>query len=305
MLQARARLLSDIRAYFAERGVLEVDTPTLSHAGTTDPAIHSLTTQLNNQRCYLHTSPEFPMKRLLAAGSSDIYQLCKVFRAGESGRYHNPEFTLLEWYRLGMNHLELAEEVTSLIAELDRNEHGLEYKTTRHSELFISSIGLDPLHADLKQLEDFANKKIPGAPKALDRDAYLDLFLSHLIVPALPENQLTVIMDYPTSQAALARLNPDQKTAARFEIYWGSLELANGFQELQDATEQRERFVAENNQRKKMGLPEITIDENLLSALESGLPDCSGVALGVDRLLMCLESKKHINEVLAFPFNLS
>lgn len=305
MLQARARVLSEIRAFFAERGVLEVDTPTLSQAGTPDPAIHSLETQLNDQRCYLHTSPEFPMKRLLAAGSGDIYQLCKVFRAGESGRYHNPEFTLLEWYQLGINHLVLAKEVITLVKKLNRYGDIIKDITTSYKELFMSTIGIDPLIVDQEQLQEAANKKIPGTPKGLDYDGYLDLLLSHLIVPAFPANQLTVITDYPASQAALARLNPDQKTAARFEIYWGSLELANGFHELQDVTEQRERFVAENSQRKKQGLPEIPIDENLLSALESGLPECAGVALGVDRLLMCLTDAKHIDEVLSFPFSLA
>ncbi|HID83275.1 MAG TPA: EF-P lysine aminoacylase GenX, partial [Thiotrichales bacterium] len=302
-LQTRARVLSEIRTFFAGRGVLEVDTPALSQAGTTDPAIHSLETQLNSQRCFLHTSPEFPMKRLLAAGSGDIYQLCKVFRAGESGRYHNPEFTLLEWYRLGMNHLALAEEVIALIRNLDGDKHKLTGKIISYKELFMSNIGINPLLADRKQLQEVVNNKIPAAPNGLDFDGYLDLLLSHLIVPAFPENQLTVFTDFPASQAALARLNPDQKTAARFEIYWGQLELANGFHELQDAAEQRKRFVAENIQRQQLGLPEIPIDENLLAALESGLPDCAGVALGVDRLLMCLGTKKHINEVLTFPFD--
>lgn len=301
MLRMRARMLSDIRAFFAERGVLEVDTPTLSQTGTTDPAIHSLTTQLNEQRCYLHTSPEFPMKRLLAAGSGDIYQLCKVYRAGESGRYHNPEFTLLEWYRLGIDHLVLAKEVIALVNELNTEGRILNFITISYSELFMSIIGIDPLIAELEKLREVVNRKISSAPKGLNHDGCLDLLLSHLIVHDFPDNQLTVVTDYPASQAALARLNPDQKTAARFEIYWGSLELANGFHELQNAAEQRERFVAENRQRKKWRLPEIPFDENFLSALESGLPDCAGVALGVDRLLMQLADKTHINEVLDFP----
>jgi len=303
LLQTRARMLADIRVFFASRGVMEVDTPALSQAGATDPAIHSLETLVDSQRYYLQTSPEFPMKRLLSAGSGDIYQICKVFRAQESGRYHNPEFTLLEWYRLRMDHLALAEEVIALIKELDEERHRLTVKTIRYRDIFMSVLNFDPLTIEQERLEEVANKKISGMPEGLDRNGCLDLLISHHISPAFPENQLTVITDYPASQAALARLNPDQKTAARFEIYWGPLELANGFHELDDAVEQKRRFDAENNQRKERELPEIPIDENLLSALESGLPDCAGVALGLDRLLMQLTDKEHITEVLAFRFD--
>ncbi len=302
MLQARARMLADIRAFFAQRGVLEVETPALSHAGTTDPAIHSLATQIGAQRCYLHTSPEFPMKRLLVAGSGDIYQICKVFRDGESGRYHNPEFTLLEWYRLGVDHLSLAEEVCQLIVELDQNRHKITFKTIEYRDIFKSFTGFDPLDATETELQQLVQDNIPNAPRSLNRNACLDLLMSACIAPALPHNRLTIITDYPASQAALARLNPDGKTAARFEVFWGSLELANGFHELQDADEQRQRFAVENRQRREQGLPEILLDENFLAALEQGLPDCSGVALGLDRLLMRLEDREHIDEVLAFPF---
>lgn len=243
------------------------------------------------------------MKRLLASGSGDIFQICKVFREGESGRFHNPEFTLLEWYRLEMDCLALANEVVALIQLVNGSQKELYQETITYSDLFKSYLEIEIDLVDNQILKKTAEEQIPGCPQNLTLNEYLDLLLSHCICPQLDSRQLTIVYDYPASQAALARLNADGVTAARFEIFWGGLELANGFQELQDAEEQRQRFVADNHWRRKQGLAEMPIDENLLAALETGLPDCSGVALGLDRLLMCLTGAAHINEVLSFNIN--
>jgi len=300
ILQQRAELLSRIRAFFSDRHVLEVETPALSRAANTDPLILSVPASLAGHEYYLHTSPEFAMKRLLAAGSGDIFQICKVFRAGESGRYHNPEFTLLEWYRLGMDYRVLADEVVDLIQVVRDTQKELLVETVSYRQLFELYLDVDVLSSDTRTLKRIAEDRIMGCPEDLEPAAYLDLLLSHCICPQLDSQQLTIVYDYPASQAALARLNPDGVTAARFEVFWGGLELANGFQELQDAEEQRQRFVADNERRRMQGLAEMPIDENLLAALEAGLPECSGVALGLDRLLMCMAAAAGVQEVLAF-----
>lgn len=299
LLKMRAQMFQDIRAFFIQRQVLEVETPVLSSAGGTDPEIESLSLIAGNIR-YLHTSPEFAMKRLLASGSGDIYQICKVFRNGEAGRYHNPEFTLLEWYRLGLDQQALSNEVVELIGVVaGRTPTVVRYS---YQALFEQGLGLNPLIATTHELKAVADERNVAPASLLSHDGYLDLLMSLCLMPALPHDQITLVENYPASQASLSRLNPGGATAARFELFWGSIELANGFHELTDAKEQRKRFEAENDQRRATGIVEMPVDQNLLSALEAGLPDCAGVALGLDRLLMKLAGARHIDEVIAFPF---
>lgn len=297
-------MLKDIRAFFFVRDVLEVETPYLSAAGTTDPSIESFVAKGMGRKGWLHTSPEFPMKRLLAAGSGDIYQIARVFRDGESGRYHNPEFTLLEWYRVGLDHHALMQEVVELIAAL-AGEAGALLRTVKISyrELCLTYLELDPWFAEETELQTCARRMGINMDASLSKDAWLDLLLSHSVMPQLDADQLTLLYDYPASQAALARLNDDEKTAARFEVFWGGVELANGFYELQDAQEQRQRFSGESKERDQLGSPQVAMDECLLMALDHGLPDCSGVALGLDRLLMKLTASESIDQVLAFPMD--
>ena len=301
-LRLRARLLAQIRAFFHARDVWEVETPALSQAATPDPHIHSfaLASPAGTRPYYLHTSPEFPMKRLLAAGSGSIYQICKVFRNGEAGRRHNPEFTLLEWYRSDFDHHALMHELDVLLRELV-SEHLL-LKSTQYfsyQQAMQRFVGLDPFTANVDGLQDCAQRHgLEVASLGDDRDAWLDLLVSHVLEPALPRDCPVFIYDYPASQAALARVQ--DQVAERFELYINGMELANGFHELADHAEQRRRFELENQHRRQMGLPAMPLDEPLLAALEQGLPDCAGVALGVDRLLMLIAGKMEIAAVLSF-----
>lgn len=309
VLAARARVLAAIRGFFAEAGVLEVETPALSFAGSTDPALASLSTTYTGPAApagatlWLQTSPEFAMKRLLAAGSGPIWQLCKVFRDGERGSRHNPEFSLLEWYRPGVSMHDLVDEVVALLQRVlggDLCEERLTY-----AQAFERRVAVDPLGATIETLQAAALQAgIAGAEclRLADRDAWLDLLMTHCIEPGLGANGITVVHDYPASQAALARLRVDDpRVAERFEVYVRGVELANGFHELADAAEQRLRFAADNVRRRSAGLPEVPADQRLLAALEAGLPDCCGVALGVDRLVMLATGAKRIDEVVAFP----
>lgn len=302
ILQLRAELLAQIRAFFAARGVLEVDTPALSKAAVTAPYLHSFAVKGDGYSGYLHTSPEFFMKRLLASGSGDIYQIAKVFRAGEQGARHNPEFSLLEWYRVGFDHHRLMTEVTDLILSLANLKQGSDPTIQRiaYQALFQQHLALDPITVDTIKLAECAhNLGIQGLTD-LSKDAWLDLLMSHYIEPRLNPDALTFVYDYPASQAALARLRPDQlEFAERFELYWGGLELANGFHELTDPTEQRQRFMIDNQQRHTSGLPLMPIDEHFLAAL-TDLPACAGVALGIDRLLMVLADRNELADVLSF-----
>ena len=314
ILRLRAELLARIRAFFAAREVLEVETPALSAAAITDPHLTSFRTVYSGpgprhgRTLYLHTSPEFPMKRLLAAGSGCIYQIARVFRDGEAGRRHNPEFTLLEWYRVGFDHHRLMHEVTELVTALLAGQLPLdEPERLRYGELFQHHLNLDPHRVNVAELAACAearNVSIPPGMPTDDPDPWLDLLLTHCIEPELGQGRLTFVYDYPASQAALARLRPgDPPVGERFELYINGLELANGFHELGDPGEQRRRFELENAARRTLGLPVMLIDEHLLAALESGLPDCAGVALGFDRLLMLAAGKKSLAEVLAFPLD--
>lgn len=310
-LRLRARILSGIRAFFAERDVLEVETPVLSAAAVTDPNIESFQTLYTGpgtgegQLLYLHTSPEFPMKRLLASGSGPIYQIARVFRQGERGRLHNPEFTLLEWYRPGFDHLELMKEVELLVGQLLGGSCSL--AATEHlsyGEAFDRYAGIDPHRADIESLQQCAARHGIGDVAGLEphRDGWLDLLLIHKVEPELGQGRLTFLYDYPASQASLARVRGGTSPVAeRFELYYEGVELANGFHELADADEQRRRFERELFERREAGQPVLPMDGRLLAALKQGLPDCSGVALGIDRLMMLASGAERIDEVIAFP----
>jgi len=300
-LRARACLLQDIRDYFASESVMEVETPLISIAGNTDPEIQSIRTDKGG---YLRTSPEFALKRLLAAGSGDIFELGRVFRAAESGRSHNPEFTMLEWYRTGFSYHRLMDEVEVLVRRCGRGKFD-QWPMQRLSfkQLFLQYVDLDPFTAGIQGLSAKAAEH--GIDDIeLDHKQWLDLLISAVIQPALPEECLTFVYDFPAGQAALARIRQgNPPLAERFELYLGRTELANGYQELTDAIEQQQRFDCDNKQREKRGQAIYEIDQHLLKALEYGLADCAGVALGVDRLLMAISGADSISEVTAFPFS--
>ena len=312
-LRLRAKLLAQVRTFFATRNVLEVETPALSAAAIPDPNLASFAVRYagpgprHGQTLYLQTSPEFPMKRLLAAGSGCIYQIARVFRDGEAGRRHNPEFTLLEWYRVGFNHHRLMDETAALVTELLAGRLLLSPpERLSYQEIFQQHLGLDPHRVTVTELAAGAaaqNVAIPPGMPLTDPDPWLDLLLTHCIEPKLGRGRLTFIYDYPVSQAALARLRPgDPPVGERFELYLHGVELANGFHELGDAGEQRRRFAAENGARRAAGWPEMPMDEPLLAALAAGLPDCAGVALGFDRLVMLAAEKTTLADVMAFSF---
>ncbi|HUI62420.1 MAG TPA: EF-P lysine aminoacylase EpmA, partial [Steroidobacteraceae bacterium] len=302
MLQRRAELLASARAFFAERHVLEVDTPAVVNAAVTDVHIHSARVTFADPASgralpasrpyFLHTSPEYAMKRLLAAGSGDIYQICHVVRGLERGRQHNAEFTLIEWYRLGFSLDDLMSEVDALVRRLLGNAAAdLSSERLTYREAFVREARLDPLAAGLDELESLARtvgySGSSSQASAGQRDELLELLMGTLVGPRLGSGSLTFIHGYPATQAALARLDPRAPgTALRFELYCRGIELANGFQELASASEQRSRFEHDNAERRRLGLPAHDIDERLLAALGSGLPECSGVALGFDRTLM-------------------
>ncbi len=333
MLQQRAILLPRACSFFADGGVLEVDTPMVVNAPVTDVHIHSARVDLGAPMAatvapppglpaataaaqpphaprpyFLHTSPEYAMKRLLTAGSGDIYQICHVVRGFERGRLHNAEFTLIEWYRLGFTLDDLMSEVDALVRALlgpIASDHISERITYR--EAFLRELRLDPFTASLSELRQAAGKLGFAAAAAAttahpQRDELLDLLMGAAVGPRLGANALTFVHGYPATQAALARLDPrDPRAALRFELYCEGVELANGFNELASATEQRARFDQDNAERRRTGLPVFPPDEFLLAALEAGLPECSGVALGFDRTVMLATGAKTIDAVLPFP----
>ena len=303
-LRQRAALLDVARDFFREREVLEVETPLLSRYAITDPALHSAVAHLTGieRDFYLHTSPEFFMKRLLAHGSGDIWQACKVFRGAEQGSWHNPEFTLLEWYRLGFDHHRLMKEVAELLELLLPRRVNETAEVLSYRKAFIELADIDPFEASDATLRGFAAQQGVMATD-LDRDACLDLIASHVVYPQLGQGRVSFVTDFPASQAALARLNKDGETARRFEAFVDGVELANGFHELGEAEEQRARFDAENARRREQGEPEMPIDEPLLAALEFGFPDCAGVALGFDRVVMLATGADSIGDVLSFDFD--
>jgi lysyl-tRNA synthetase class 2 len=304
MLRQRAAMLASIRSFFAARGVLEVETPALSSAGVTDPAIESIVAQARSlapARQYLHTSPEFAMKRLLAAGSGDIYQLCRVFRDDELGRWHQPEFTLLEWYRVGWNEIDLMTEVAELVATACAAAGHAPAATVRltYAQALEAALGAAPETPTPELAARLARSGI-DVPRGLGHDAVLDLAFGTLVIASFDAGALTFVYDYPASQAALARLKPTTpRVAARFEAFSGGIELANGFHELTDAVEQRRRFVAERERRAANAQHVPPFDEQLLHALAS-LPDCAGVALGVDRLVALATGQDTVAAAMSF-----
>ncbi|NYZ63085.1 EF-P lysine aminoacylase EpmA [Luteimonas deserti] len=309
-LRLRARLNTALRGFFAARGVPEVETPMLSRAGNTDPNVASFETGFSGhvsagpRTRWLRTSPEFPLKRLLAAGFRDCYELGRVFRDGESGGRHNPEFTMLEWYRVGWDQFQLADETVALVqgalALVDRRADVVQ---TTYRTLYLDALGLDPMTAADAELQA-ALGDVQIDAEGLTRDDWLDLLMTHRIQPANPADRILVVHDYPASQCMLARIaeRDGVQVAERFELYLGALELANGYHELADGAEQRARFERDHAVRASRddGLP--AIDEALLAALDSGFPDCAGVALGVDRLMMAMLGTGRIADVIAFDF---
>jgi lysyl-tRNA synthetase class 2 len=304
-LAQRAELLAATRGLFGARGLLEVETPMLVGAAVTDVHLESVPAQVGARAMHLHTSPEYAMKRLLAAGSGDIWQLCRVARGDERSRLHNPEFTLLEWYRCGWSMARLVEEVAALLDALcaQSGTAPRPLVSRRYADAFRDRFGLDPLTAPDAALAALARdaglEMTAGAPPT--RDELLDFLVGARLGPTLGQGEWLALTHWPASQAALARLDPgDPRVALRFEVYADGIELANGFEELADAAEQAARFDADNAARRSRGLPEHAPDAHLLAALAAGLPPCSGVALGFDRAVMVATGARSIDEVIAF-----
>ena len=307
-LKNRARILQQIRAFFLERDVLEVDTPALSYAGLSEPNIESFQVIHSTDLLYLHTSPELPMKRLLAAGSGSIYQIARAFRQGESGRNHNPEFTLLEWYRVGWGYRELMDEIAQLVTTIIGTERLIKPpEWLSYGEAFNRYLAIDPLIASADELARCAEGQgIDLQADEMDHSGWLDLLFAEKIQPHLGRGRITFIYDYPADQASLARLKAENPNLAeRFELFVEGAELGNGFGELTDAKEQRLRFEHDLKIREKRGAHCPPIDEHFLAALEHGLPECSGVAIGIDRLVMAVLEAGAIDEVIAFPLERS
>ena len=304
-LEARARLNASIHSFFQQREVLEVETPLLNPYAVTDLHIDSIATENNH---FLHTSPEYAMKRLLAFHGCDIYQLCKVFRDDEVGRCHHNEFTMLEWYRVAWSYKDLMQEVAALITvlladcvELKKNISS-EIAYISYQQIFKKYLAIDVRYAEqVDYLQVFSDHSI-NLNSALNIQQCQELALDQVIVPKLEKQQMTFVYDYPAEQAALAKLN-SEGYAQRFELYFGGFELANGFQELTDVQEQVSRFEEDNRLRLLANKNAIEIDADFIAALEAGLPESAGVALGVDRLLMIMLGAEHINDVLSFPFD--
>ncbi len=299
-IKLRANLYAKIRCFFAECDVLEVETPLLCQHTVTDPHIESFSVPINSHKNYfLQTSPEYAMKRLLAAGSGAIYQITKSFRIGESGSQHNPEFTMLEWYRPGFNHHDLMNELDALL-QFTINSKPAEKISYR--DLFLTYLNIDPLTASVEKLKTIITEhKINIDTTDFDYDTALQVLLSHLIEPSMGIEKPLFLYDFPPSQAALSKIR-NNEVAERFELYINGSEIANGFHELTDADEQQKRFEKNQVARKanKQSIPEI--DHFFIDALKSGMPDCAGVAVGIDRLLMQYAKTNNIHDVIAFPF---
>ena len=308
ILKLRASLLSRARKYFSDQDVLEVDTPALSTAATSDPQIDSVSAHLAlrpDAEFFLHTSPEFCMKRMLCAGFPDIFQICKVFRDNEVGRSHQPEFTMIEWYRLNFGLDDIMNDTIELISAMlgDQLSTAIVHRIT-YQDAFNQHAGVDPRHCSLEELHmlcEADNDLISSLGD--DRDSWLDLVLDLKVVPGFPDDRLSLLSHYPASQAALARLNRNDPTVAeRFEVFFGRIELANGYVELSDSSELTQRIDNDNSRRRTVKLRTRPVDNRLIAAIESGLPACAGVALGFDRLLMIAAGKKDIRHVQSFPF---
>ena len=304
-LELRAALLRTTRAFFERRGVLEVETPVVVQHGVTDTFIRSLPAA---EQSWLRTSPEHHLKRLLAAQRRDVYEIARVFRGGESGRLHQPEFTLVEWYRLGFGLDELAGETADLILALLPEHPAASHAVTtlEYRDSFLETTGLDPFTATLGELQQCASARVgidDGLRSQLgdDRSSWLDLLASHAVYPALPRDAVQIVCGYPAEQAMLAQLDANEpRRALRFEVFLNGIELANGFVELQNADEQRQRFESDNQRRALLGLPAVTPDEQLLAALDHGLPACAGVAVGLDRVVMLAAGAESVAAVQSF-----
>lgn len=307
-LRARAVLLSRLREYFAREGVLEVETPLLCGRIGCDPHLNFFSCGGGDQPRYLQTSPEFAMKRLLAAGSGSIYQICKAFRADETGRLHNPEFTLLEWYRIDFDLDALMDDVEALMVLAGENRWPAgAFERLDYRKVFLRHAGLDPLeaapadfaararHLGLDEAENLCGEDVP---------LWLDFLFSHAIQPHLGQDAPCFVRHFPACLPSLARRNTkDPRVVERVELFWKGVELANGYHELRDATEQAQRFQRDLAERSRRGLSAPEPDERLLAALEHGIPECAGMALGLDRLSMLLNDAEHIDHVLAFPWS--
>ncbi len=310
-VRLRAALNRVAREFFHARDVLEVETPVLSQAGNTEPNIASFSLEFSGRTDgaprtrWLRTSPEYALKRLLAAGIGDCYELGRVFRDGEAGGRHNPEFTMLEWYRVGWDHRQLIEETIALVqAALALVGRRAVPRVLRYRDLYRDVLGIDPFAADDAALRAALGEVVID-PEGLGRDDWLDLLMTHRLQPGFKADEMTVVVDYPASQCALARIATDAdgcQVAQRFELYLGPLELANGYHELLDATEQGTRFDRDVRVRQARGAVVPPMDAHMLAGLSSGLPACAGVALGLDRLLMAMLQTERIAEVLAFDF---
>lgn len=304
VLAQRARILSEVRAFFAARNVIEVDTQILSRATVTDLALEGIAVPYQGETFYLQTSPEYAMKRLLAAGAPDIYQLGKVFRSDEAGRYHNPEFTMLEWYRHGFTLDDLMDEVDELLTLILHSPQSLRFT---YQDCFLKYCQCDPHQASVEDLKNVARAKglsVSESLESADKDTWLQLLFSHLIEPKLGFDAPVFVYDYPASQAALAitHVKNNVAVAQRVEVFVNGLELANGYHELLDPQEQEKRFIQDNILRAQQGLPQKPIDPLLIAAINQGLPACSGIALGFDRLMMLACGCARIEEVLPFGF---
>ena len=298
-LKKRAHLLKDLRAYMDRMGIMEADVPALGQATVTDPFIQSLSLQDGQETFFLQTSPEYYLKRMLAAGFGDVYYLGPAFRKDERGKKHRSEFTMLEWYRLGQDDHSLMKEMACMFRQL-KPSVAIQFLT--YQDAFQKALCICPHNANLEELRTLAYEKAQAQFESPLKSVWLDVLFSHCVEPDLPEG-VAFVFDFPECMSALAKLDTNehgQKIARRFECYWNGVELANGYWELTDAEEQARRFENDNALRRELGLHEVESDPLFLEALREGLPDCAGVAMGVDRLLMCLENSEDIAKTMAF-----
>ncbi|MFO1394945.1 MAG: EF-P lysine aminoacylase EpmA [Steroidobacteraceae bacterium] len=303
-LRLRSSMLDVVRRHFRDTGALEVETPVMVQAGVTDVHIESLEVRRadGSRAGFLHTSPEYAMKRLLAAGAPDIWQCCRVFREGERGRRHNPEFTMVEWYRLGIDHHALMDDVERLLRALIEPHRPVgPTRRVTYRAAFLEVLGVDPLAASGAEIHAAIAGRGIDVPESVagERDALLDLGMSLAVAPAIAADAITFLHEFPASQAALAQVRGP--VASRFEAFWGGLELANGFHELGDAVEQARRFEADRAERARRGQPDRDPDTRFIAGLAAGLPACAGVAMGFDRVVMVATRAATIDAVIAFP----
>jgi len=302
-LKQRASILRSLREFFYQRNVVEVETPLLCSTGVTDPYLDCMKVDFNHRIGYLQTSPEYAMKRLLAAGMGDCYQICKAFRCDESGKYHNPEFTMLEWYRLDYNHHRLMDDMDELLQLTLKCPPA---QRISYQQLFLDFLNIDPHLASIENLKNIANEKAPSIASTLNaatdtKDDWLMLLLAELIEPKIGFDRPCFIYDYPATQSSLSKISDD--VAQRFEVYVNGIELANGFHELQSSEEQHKRFLDDNEKRRQLNKFIMPIDQRLLTALKHGLPSCAGVALGIDRLVMLALKQTALQEIISFDTN--